>query len=82
MSSPFPWSPMICGWLRKKNQTENKNTLKVDIHDNNFSGIHWIGQKYQGNEGKKCQLVIVKFKGFIPRTKVYTAAYIHLHIYI
>ena len=46
------------------------NTLKVEIDHNDSNRIHRIGQKYQGNDEKKCQLVIAKFKGFILRTKV------------
>ena len=47
-----------------------RNTLKVE---DNFNRIHRIGQKYKRDDGRECQQVIVKFKGFIPRTKVYRA---------
>ena len=50
-----------------------RNTLKVEVDDNDFNRIHRIGQKYKRDDGKECQQVIVKFKGFIPRTKVYRA---------
>ena len=49
-----------------------RNTLKVDVDDNDFNRIHRVGQKYRRDDGKECQQVI-KFKGFIPRTKVYRA---------
>ena len=50
-----------------------RNTLKVEVDDNDFNRIHRIGQKYKQDGGKECQQVIAKFKGFIPRTKVYRA---------
>ena len=46
------------------------NTLKVE---DDFNRIHRIGQKYKRYDGRECKQVIVKFKGFIPRTKVYWA---------
>ena len=50
-----------------------RNTLNVEVDDNDFNRIHQIGKKYTRDDGKECQQVIVKFKGFIPRTKVYRA---------
>ena len=50
-----------------------RNTLKVEVDDNNFNCIHRIGQKNRRDDGKECQQVIVKFKGFISRTRVYRA---------
>ena len=50
-----------------------RKTLKVEVDDNDFNRIHRIGQKYKRDDGKECQQVIVKFKGFIPRTKGYRA---------
>ena len=50
-----------------------RNTFKVEVDDNDFNRIQGIGQKYRRDDGKECQQVIVKFKGFIPRTKVYRA---------
>ena len=50
-----------------------RNTLTVEVDNNNFSHIHQIGQKYWRDDGKECQQVVVKFKGFISRTKVYRA---------
>ena len=50
-----------------------QNTLKVEVDDNDFNHIHRIGQKNRRDDGKECQQVIVKFKGFIPGTKVYRA---------
>ena len=47
-----------------------RSTIKVEVDDNNFNRIHRIGQKYRLDDGKECQKAIVKFKGFIPRTKV------------
>ena len=50
-----------------------RNTLKIEVDDNDFNRIHRIGQNYRRDDGKECQQVVVKFKGFIPRTKVYRA---------
>ena len=50
-----------------------RKTLKVEVDDNDFNRIHRIGQKYKRDDGKECQQVIVKFKGFISRTKGYRA---------
>ena len=47
-----------------------RNTLKIE---DDFNRIHRIGQKYKRDDGRECKQVIVKFKGFIPRTKVYRA---------
>ena len=46
-----------------------KNCLNVDIEESEF---HIIGPKINKN-GKVFQQIIVKFKGFVPRTKVYRA---------
>ena len=50
-----------------------QNILKIVVDDNHFHNTHRIGQKYRGDNGKECQQVIVIFKGFIPKTKVYRA---------
>ena len=50
-----------------------RNTLKVEVDENYFNRIHRIGQKYRCDDGKECQQIIVKFKGFIPRTIVHRA---------
>ena len=50
-----------------------RNTLKIEVDENDFNRVHRIGQKYRRDDGKECQQIIVKFKGFIPRTKVYRA---------
>ena len=50
-----------------------RNTLKVEVDENDFNRIHRIGQKYKRDDGKECQQIIVKLKGFIPRTKVHRA---------
>ena len=47
-----------------------KNSLNVDIEESEFNRIHRIGPKIKKN-GKTFQQIIVKFKGFVPRTKVY-----------
>ena len=47
--------------------------LKVEVNDNDFNRIHRVGQKYRRDDAKECQQVIVKFKGFMSRTKVYRA---------
>ena len=49
-----------------------KNCLNVDIEESDFNRIHRIGPKINKN-GKAFQQVIVKFKGFVPWTKVYRA---------
>ena len=50
-----------------------RNALKVEVDDNDFNRIYRIGQKLRRDDGKECEQVIVKFKGFIPRTKLYKA---------
>ena len=49
-----------------------KNCLNVDIEESEFNRIHRIGPKTNKN-GSAFQQIIVKFKGFVPRTKVYRA---------
>ena len=49
-----------------------KNCLNVDIEESEFNRIHRIGPKISKN-GKTFQQIIVKFKGFVPQTKVYSA---------
>ena len=49
-----------------------KNCLNVDIEESDFNRIHRIEPKINKN-GKVFQQIIVKFKGFVPRTKVYRA---------
>ena len=46
-----------------------KNSLNVDIEESVFNRIHRIGPKINKN-GKTFQQIIVKFKSFVPRTKV------------
>ena len=50
-----------------------RNTLEVEVDENDFNHIHRNGQKYRRDDGKECQQIILKFKGFIPRMKVYRA---------
>ena len=49
-----------------------KNCLNVDIEESEFNRIHRIGPKTNKN-GSAFQQIIVKFKDFVPRTKVYRA---------
>ena len=49
-----------------------KNCLNVDTEESEFNRIHRIGPKINKN-GKAFQQIIVKFKGFVPRTKCYRA---------
>ena len=49
-----------------------KNCLNVYIEESEFNRIHRIGPKINKN-GKVFQQIIVKLKGFVPRTKVYRA---------
>ena len=49
-----------------------KNCLNVYIEESEFNRIHRIGPKINKN-GKAFQQIIVKSKGFVPRTKVYRA---------
>ena len=49
-----------------------KNFLNVDIEESEFMRIHRIGPKINKN-GKTFQQTIVKFKGFVPQTRVYRA---------
>ena len=57
--------------------------MNVDIEESEFNRIYRIGPKINKN-GKTFQQIIVKFKGFVPRTKVYRArkhkAYIAVHL--
>ena len=46
--------------------------MNVNIEESEFNRIHRIGPKIKKN-GKVFQQIIVKFKGFVPRTKVYRA---------
>ena len=48
-----------------------KTCLNVDIDESEFNRTHRIGPKINKN-GKAFQ-IIVKFKGFVPRTNVYWA---------
>ena len=47
----------------------SRNTLKVEVDDNDFNRIHRIGQKSRGGYGKEYQQVIVKFKKFHPKNE-------------
>ena len=47
-----------------------RNTLKVEVDNNDFNRIHRVGPKLRRDNGKECQQVIIKCKGFISRTKV------------
>ena len=44
--------------------------MNVDIEESEFNRIHRIGPTVKKN-GKAFQQIIVKFKGFVSRTKVY-----------
>ena len=46
-----------------------QNTLKVEDYDSDFNCIHWFRQRYQGDGGKECQLMIIKFKEFHPENE-------------
>ena len=49
-----------------------KDCMNVDIEESEFNRIHRIGPEINKN-GKAFQQIIVKFKGFVPRTKCYRA---------
>ena len=49
-----------------------KNCFNVDIEESKFNRICRIGPKINKNSNA-FQQIIVKFKGFVPRTKVYRA---------
>ena len=49
-----------------------KNCLNAHTEESEFNKIHRIGSKINKN-GKAFQQIIVKFNGFVPRTKVYRA---------
>ena len=55
-----------------KVKSYTKNCLNVDIKESEFNRIHRIRPKINKN-GKAFQQIIVKFKGFVPQTKVYRA---------
>ena len=69
----------LSGFEMKKNESKEecehvaksyiKNSLNVDIEESVFNRIHRIGPKINKN-GKTFQQIIVKFKSFVPRTKV------------
>ena len=46
-----------------------KNSLNVDIEESEYNRIHKIEPKIK-KKGKTFQQIIVRFKGFVPRTKV------------
>ena len=46
-----------------------KNSLNVDIEESENNRVHRIGPKIKKN-GKIFPQIIVKFKGYVPRTKV------------
>ena len=70
------------GFLVKENECKEqceskvkryiKNCLNVNIEESEFNRIYRIGPKINKN-GTAFQQIIVKFKGFAPRTKVYRA---------
>ena len=47
--------------------------MNVNIEESEFNRIHRIGPKIKKRNGKAFQQIIAKFKGFVPRIKVYTA---------
>ena len=49
-----------------------KNRLNVDIEESEYKRIRRIGPKIKKNS-KTFQPIIVEFKGFVPRKKVYSA---------
>ena len=49
-----------------------KNSSNVGIDESEYNRIHRIGPKIKKNSNS-FQQIIVKFKGFVPRTKVYRA---------
>ena len=49
-----------------------KNELKVELNDDVYCRIHWFGLKKE-NSGNKYEPIIVKFRNFSSRTKVYRA---------
>ena len=70
------------GFLVKENECKEqceskvkryiKNCLNVNIEESEFNRIYRVGPKINKN-GTAFQQIIVKFKGFVPRTKVYRA---------
>ena len=58
-------------WEHEKNCI--KDTLKIDIGENYDSRIHRVGLKIANNNGHVLQQIIVKFKGFSPKSSVYRA---------
>ena len=50
-----------------------KDTLKIDIGENDYNRIHRAGPKITNNNGQVLQQIIVKFKGSSPRSSVYRA---------
>ena len=48
-----------------------KDTLKIDIGENDYNRIQRVGPKITNNNGQVLQQIIVKFKGSISRSSVY-----------
>ena len=63
-----------------------KDTLKIDIGENDYNTIHRVGPKITNSNGQALQQVIVIFKGFSPRSLVYKARkhksniFVHLNL--
>ena len=67
---------MVSKWGKKKPRTVKnyiKDTLKIDIGENDYNAIHRVGPKITNSNGQALQQVIVMFKGFSPRSLVYKA---------
>ena len=45
--------------------------MKIDIGENDYNIIHRVGPKITNNNGQVLQQIVVKFKGFGPRSLVY-----------
>ena len=75
-------SPRFSGFEVKENESKEecgnvvksyiKNCLNVYTYESAYSRIHRIGPKIKKN-GKTFQQIIVKFKSFVPRAKLYRA---------
>ena len=49
-----------------------QNSLNVDVNESEYNRNHMVGPKIKKNRKTFLQ-IIIKFKGFVPRTKVYRA---------
>ena len=64
-------------WFQSKGKRNQRrmweHDKKLDIGENDYKRIHRVGPKITDNNGQVLQQIIVKLKGFSPRSSVYRA---------